>query len=94
MKALNRRIIVEPIARPSMHAGVHLVEWHHPPSTARVVSAADAVCEEWPDIAAGQEVCIKPMGGRDIEFRGRKLKLMETDEVLAIMERPDASQET
>ena len=93
MKALNRRIIVEPIPRPAMHAGIHLVEIHHPPSTARVVSASDAVRREWPEIAPGQEVCIKPMGGRDIEVRGRKLKLMETDDVLAIMEKDNASQD-
>lgn len=86
MRALRKTVIVEPIQGPAMHAGLHLVGRLHPPSTAKVIAIGPSLHKIWPDLKRGMTVAIKPMGGMDIEFEGRKLKLMDQDGVLGVFE--------
>lgn len=90
MKTIREKIIVEPLPLPAVQGGVHLVRNHHPSPLATVLAIGGDIASQLPDLVVGARVAIRPMGGTELDFHGRKLRVMTLDDVLALVE-PDAT---
>lgn len=86
LRARRNNVLVEPEPGGDVSAsGLHLIQQWHPPATAVIVSVGPLASKDYPDLIAGRRVAIKPMGGTELKYEGRTLRLYEAKDILGLL---------
>lgn len=86
MKALGDRVFVRVDPPPQKAGLIWLTRHRNPQSTGRVISVGTGKRMAGWELKPGDRVHFKPYAGREIEFRGQPLLVLEPQDVLAVVE--------
>ena len=81
IRATGKRVIVR--ERPALVrsvGGLHLVERYGDPS-----ADGDVVSSGVEEVEVGQRVMVKPYGGKEIQWEGKKYRVLEESEILGVI---------
>lgn len=87
LRATGDRVLIQKHAKARQDGAIHLPErFSHPSWEATVISMGQKSWDLGVDLAPGQRVLVKPYAGFEIEHAGQKFTMIETQDVLGILE--------
>lgn len=87
LRATGDRVLVQKDPQRLRYGSLHLVQrLAHPGWEATVIAMGDASRARGLDLTPGQRVLVRPYAGTELEHAGRRFTLLETKDVLGILD--------
>jgi co-chaperonin GroES (HSP10) len=79
-------LVIEDKPAEKTNSGIELPKMSRlPPCTGRVFSVGSEAHKEHPEIQVGSRLHFKPFGGRTVEWRERKFRVLGREDALALV---------